>query len=192
MTEAERQYDSSSIQILEGLEAVRKRRACTSATRPMAPPASPRIRSGRQLDRRGARRLLRRDRRHHPHRQLDFGGRQRSRHSHRREDGRQARPEAQRRRNRDDRAARRRQVQPEQLQGVGRPARRGRFLRERAVEVAAAHRPSRRQGPLPRNSRAAWCRTAPSSRAPAWSYRRWPSTARRRSAAPRCTSSPTT
>ena len=40
-------------------------------------------------------------------------------------------PQAQCRRDRDDRAARRRQVRPEQLQGFGRPARCRRVLRQR-------------------------------------------------------------
>ena len=111
-------------------------------------PAPPGVRGRRQLDRRGAGRLLRRHRRHHPHRQLDLGDRQRPRHPDRREDGRQARAQALGRRDRADRAARRRQVQPEQLQGLGRPARRGRVVRQRAVEVAAPDGAARRQGAL--------------------------------------------
>ena len=89
-------------------------------------------------------------RRHHPHRQLDLRRRQRPRHPHRREDGRQARAQALGRRDRADRAARRRQVQPEQLQGVGRPARRGRVLRQRAVELAAPDGAPRRPAALHR------------------------------------------
>ena len=109
-------------------------------------PAPPGVRGGRQLDRRGAGRLLRRHRRHHPHRQLDLGHRQRPRHPDRRQDGRQARAEALGRRDRADRAARRRQVQPEQLQGLGRPARRRRVAASTRFEVAAPDGPPRRQG----------------------------------------------
>ena len=142
-------YGEGSIQILEGpgggaqaprhvhRRHVRRHR-----------PAPPRVRGRRQLDRRVARGLLRRHRRHHPHRQLDLGDRQRPRHPHRRQARRQARAEALGGRDRAHRAARRRQVQPEQLQGLGRPARRRRELRQRPLEVAAPHGAARRPGAL--------------------------------------------
>ena len=104
-------------------------------------PASPGVRGGRQLDRRGAGRPLRPDQRHHPRRQLDHGAGQRPRdpggHASDREDpGRRARP---------DRAARRRQVRQEHLQGVGRPARRGGLGGQRALRAARGRGGPRRQ-----------------------------------------------
>ncbi len=94
-----------------------------------APPSG--LRGGGQLDRRGARRLLRHDQRHHPHRPLGDGRRQRARHP-----DRHARERAVRGRGRHDRAARGRQVRQRELQGVGRPARRRRLGRQRALRNA--------------------------------------------------------
>ena len=104
-------------------------------------PASPRLRSRRQLDRRSARRLLHRDQRHHSHRQLGHGRRQRPRHSRRHARERQVGG-----RSRADGAARRRQVRQQQLQGVGRPARRRRVGRQRAVRAARAGDLAQRAG----------------------------------------------
>ena len=71
--------------------------------------------------------------------------RQRPRHPDRHQGRRRA--EALGRRDRDDRAARRRQVRPEQLQGLRRPARRRRVGRQRAVGLAEAQHLARRQDP---------------------------------------------
>ena len=104
--------------------------------------------------------------------------RQRPRHSHRHQGRRRA--EALGRRDRDDRAARRRQVRPEHLQGVRRPARRRRVGGQRAVRMAEAHDLARRPSCTRWNSAAA-CR-----------WRRSRSSARPTGAAPKCISWPST
>ena len=111
-------------------------------------PAPPGLRSRRQLDRRGARRLLRSGQRHDSHRRLGHRRRQRPRHS-----GRSPRQRQVGRRSRPDRAARRRQVRQRQLQGVGRPPRRRRLGRQRAVGNARPRDLAQRPG-LPAELRA--------------------------------------
>ena len=113
-----------------------------------AGPAPPRLRGRRQLDRRGAGRLLRPDQRHDPHRRLGHRRRQRPRHS-----GRPARERPLGGRGRPDRAARRRQVRQRQLQGVGRPARRRRLGGQRALGDARPRDLAQRPG-LPAELRA--------------------------------------
>ena len=109
-------------------------RPCTSARRALRPPP-PGLRGRRQLDRRGARRLLRPGQRHDPQRQLGHRRGQRPRHSRR-----HARDGQVGRRGRPDGAARRRQVRERRLQGLGRPARRRRVRRQRAVGNAGRSR----------------------------------------------------
>ncbi len=103
--------------------------------------APPRLRSRRQLDRRSARRLLRPDQRHDPHRRLGHGHRQRPRHP-----GRPAHERQVGRRSRADRAARRRQVRQRQLQGFRRSARRRRLGRQRLVRNARPRDLAQRPG----------------------------------------------
>ena len=93
-------------------------------------------------------RLLRPGQRHHPHRRIGHGDRQRPRHS-----GRPARERQVGGRSRHDRAARRRQVRQRQLQGFRRSARRRRFGRERAVRDARPGDLAQRPG-LPAKLRA--------------------------------------
>ena len=103
--------------------------------------APSRLRSRRQLDRRGAGRLLPERRRHDPHRRLGDRRRRRPRHS-----GGHARERQVGRRGRADRAPRRRQVRELGLQGLRRPARRRRVGRQRAVRVARARDLAQRPG----------------------------------------------
>ena len=107
-----------------------------------APRAAPsRLRGRRQLDRRGAGRLLRPGQRHDPHRQLGHGRGQRPRHP-----GRHARERQVGGRGRADRAPRRRQVRQRQLQGLRRPARRRRLGRQRALRTARSRNLAERTG----------------------------------------------
>ena len=94
--------------------------------------APPGLRGGRQLDRRGAGRILHRHRRHDQRGRLDHRARQRPGHSDRlpRKGGTFGAG------GRADRTARRRKVQQGQLQGLGRSARRGRIVRQRALDAA--------------------------------------------------------
>ena len=97
--------------------------------------APSRLRSRRQLDRRGAGWVLRPDQRDDSHRRLGHSRRQRAGIP-----DRSASERALRRRGRADGAARRRQVRQRQLQGVGRLARRRRLGRQRAVAGASTSR----------------------------------------------------
>ena len=100
-------------------------------------PAPPRLRGGRQLRRRGARRPRVARRRHDPPRQLGHRRRRRPRHPGR--DHGEGGPA--RRRGRAHRPARRRQVRRRRrLQGLRRPARRRRLGRQRAERDAASSR----------------------------------------------------
>ena len=131
------EYGAEAIRILEGLEAVRVRPAMYIGSTGESGPASPGLRGGRQLRRRGAGRLLLRDQRHHPHRQLGHRGRQRPRHP-----GGAAPGGAGHGRGRGGahQAARGRQVRQEGLQGLGRPARRRHLGGERALRDASRSR----------------------------------------------------
>ena len=131
----------SSIQVLKGLEAVRKRPGHVHRVHRRERPAPPRLRGGGQLDRRGAGGVLRHDHGHDPPGQLDHRRRQRPRHP----GGHPPDREDAGRRGGADRAARRRQV------------RQVRATRSRAASTASASRWSTRS---PRSSRSGWTATA--------------------------------
>ena len=134
-------YSGKDIQVLEGLEAVRKTTRHVHRLDRAQGPAPSRLRGRRQLGRRGARGALHGDRDHHPPRQRDHGRRQRPRHP-----GRQRAqvPQAGRR-GRSHRSARRRQVRRRGIQGLRRSSRRRRLGRQRAVLAARGRGQARRQ-----------------------------------------------
>ena len=103
--------------------------------------APPRLRGRGQLGRRGARGLLQRDLRHHPHRQLRDRRRRRPRHPRR-----PPRVRARRGRGRPHEAPRGRQVRQGGLQGLGRPPRRRHLGGERPQRVARRRDLPRGQG----------------------------------------------
>ena len=141
-------YAADKIKVLEGLEAVRKRPGDVHRLDRCRRAAPSGLRSRRQLDRRGACRLLRSGERHDPHRWLGDGRRQRPRHP-----GRSARERQVGGGSRDDGAARGRQVRQRQLQGLGRASRRRHLGRQRAVGVARSRDLAQRPG-LPAKLRA--------------------------------------
>ena len=133
--------------------------------------APPRLRGGRQLRGRGARRPCLARRRHHPPRQLGHRRRRRRRHPGR--DHGEGGPAG--RRGRAHRPARRRQVRRRRrLQGLRRPARRRRLGGQRAQRVADRRGPprgprlapgvrARRAAGRPRQGRGDAARPAPPS-----------------------------
>ncbi len=125
-------YSAKDIQVLEGLEAVRKTARYVHRVHRTQRTPPPGLRGRRQLRRRGPRRLLHRHRRGDSRRQLRQRHRQRPRHA-----GGQA-PEAEEagRRGHPHGAARRRQVRRRGIQGLRRTPRRRCLGRQRALEPA--------------------------------------------------------
>ena len=141
-----KEYGASSITVLEGLEAVRKRPGHVYRLHRRAWSAPPRLGGRRQRRGRGDGRICDEGRRPDPRGRRRRGHRRRPRHPGR--DARQRRPD---RRRRDDPAARGRQVRrrEQRLQRQRRPARRRRLRGERAVHPARGRHLPRRPRVVP-------------------------------------------
>ena len=126
----EAEYNAASIEVLEGLEPVRRRPGHVHRRHGFHRHAPPLRRGDRQRDGRGGRRPRDLHRSVARRRRVAVGRRQRPRHA-----GRPA-PEISRQvgaRNHHDQAARRRQIRLRRLRDLGRPARRRRLGGQRAV-----------------------------------------------------------
>ena len=144
-------YTAKDITVLEGLEPVRLRRACTSARRARAASTTSSTRSSTTPSTRRSRAATTRSRsRIHPDNSVTVA-RRGSRHPGRHDGGAGAVGAD----GRPDEAARRRQVRRRRLQGLGRPARRRRLGRQRALGVARSPRCAATARSTARSSRAA-------------------------------------